>query len=82
MTTVSENSDVIHYSEDQFVSDSSFASSESNLDFEEDVIKMNACTCAMLSRAHKMDCPISSRNRYALFLSVSPGELQDDKEGS
>ena len=84
---VSENSDVIHYSEeDQFVSDGGFASSESDWDFEEDIMKMSACTCtcATLSRALKMDCPMSSRNRYAshsLFPKVSPGESQADKEG-
>ena len=43
---VSENSDVIHYSEEgQFVSDGGFASSESDWDFEEDIMKISACTC-------------------------------------
>ena len=43
---VSENSDVIPYSEeDQFVSDGNFASSENDWDFEEDT---SACTLRMV----------------------------------
>ena len=49
-------------------------------------MKMSACTCtcATLSQAHKMDCPMRLGNHYAshpLFPKVSPGESQADKEG-
>ena len=47
-----------------------FASSESDWDFEEYIIKMSACTCTTLSWVHKMDCPTSSRNHYASCSSV------------
>ena len=54
----SESSDVIHHSEedlsDGFFSESSVASSKSDLGFEDDIIRMSACTCmcGTLCRAH------------------------------
>ena len=59
MTTECLRSDVIHYSEeDQFDLDGGFASSQSNWDFEEDIMKTSACTCMCrtLSLVHKIDC--------------------------
>ena len=42
---------------------------------------MSTCTCGTLSRAHKTDCPMSSRNRYpscTLFPKVSCDESHTD----
>ena len=66
------------------MADGSVASSESDWDFVEEIISMNACTCGTLGRAHKTNCPMSSRNRYAshtLFPKVSSGECRADDQG-
>ena len=33
--------------------------------FEDDIISGIICLCGALGRAHKKDCPLNSRNRYA-----------------
>ena len=67
---VSENSDVIGVSEDSLTDEEGFsleertASSDSDWCFEDDILRhtCSECTCGAISRAHKKDCPLSSRN--------------------
>ena len=67
---VSENSDVIGVSEDSLTDEEGFslkehaASSDSDWCFEDNILRHSECTCGAMSRAHKKDCPLSSRNRY------------------
>ena len=78
----SENSDVVQLSDDPLSdvhvaegsSELGVPSSDSDWCFEDDIISGSLCTCGAYCRAHKKDCPLSSRNRYAgrtLFPKVS-----------
>ena len=86
----SENSDDIEFSENSLSdadgsSEGGVASSESDWCFEDDIISGNVCTCGAISRAHKTDCPLSSRNRYVgrtLFPKASSGNCQVDESGN
>ena len=69
----SEDGDVIYYSEDSRSDAESIALNEgmptptgdSSWCFEDDIISGIICLCGALGRAHKKDCPLNSRNRYA-----------------
>ena len=66
----SENSDAIGVSEDSLTNEEGFsleehaASSDSDWCYKDDILRHIECTCGAISRAHKKDCPLSSRNRY------------------
>lgn len=79
---MSENSDVMTFTDDilsdaeDFSSEDSEAMSNSEWCFEDDIIT-DMCICGAGGRAHKKDCPMSSRNRYPsciLFPKVPPGD--------
>ena len=79
---VSENSDVMTFTDDilsdaeDFSSEDSEAMSNSEWCFEDD-ISTDMCICRAGGRAHKKDCPMSSSNRYPsciLFPKVPPGD--------
>ena len=81
--TESENGDAVHSSLESPSSESSVISEESDWCFEDDIISGNVCTCGAISRAHKKDCPLSSRNRYggrALFPNPSSADTPADKK--
>ena len=66
---VSENSDVMTSTDnilseaEDFSSEDSEAMSNGEWCFEDDIIT-DMCICGAGGRAHKKDCPMSSRNRY------------------
>ena len=50
--------------------------------FEDDIISGNLCLCGALGRAHKKECPLNSRNRYAgctLFPMANSGKGDESK---
>ena len=64
IVTQSASSDV----STSLLSDAQDILSEGSIDsdwcFEDDVVSSDFCICGAGSRAHKKDCPMSSRNRY------------------
>ena len=67
--------DILSEAED-FSSEDSEAMSNGEWCFEDDIIT-DMCICGAGGRAHKKDCPMSSRNRYPsciLFPKVPPGD--------
>ena len=80
-----EDGDIVYYSEESQSDAGSIALKESVLTptansswcFEDDIISGNLCLCGALGRAHKKECPINSRNRYAgctLFPKADSGK--------
>ena len=69
----SEDGNVVYNSEDSLSDAESIALKESVLTstandswcFEDDIISGNLCLCGALGQAHKKECPLNSRNRYA-----------------
>lgn len=61
----SVNSDVMPMlSDEESSSDDFILSSDSGYCFEDDISTGDLCTCGAGGKAHKKDCPMSSRNRY------------------
>ena len=74
--TESENGDAVHSSAES-PSESSVISEESDWCFEDDISSGIVCTCGTISRTHKKDCPLSSRNRYS-GRTLFPNPASDD----
>ena len=64
--TVSANTNTVHTisDEDEVSSDDFILSSDSDYCFEDSIFTGDLCTCGAAGKAHKKDCPMSSRNRY------------------
>ena len=49
---------------DNYSSDESESTSSDDWCYEDDIISSDMCVCGALGRAHKRDCPMSSRNSF------------------
>ena len=81
--TASTNSDAVISSPESTSEVDSEVGEESDWCFEDDIIGGNVCTCGTFSRAHKKDCPLSSRNRYGgrtLFPEPSSADTPANKK--
>lgn len=71
----SVNSDAIPMlSDEESSSDDFILSSDSDHCFDDDIFTGDLCTCGAGGRAHKKDCPMSSRNHYNASRVLFPGD--------
>ena len=77
--TSSVNSDAMPMlSDEESSSDDFILSSDSDFCFEDDILTGDLCTCGAGGKAHKKDCPMSSRNRYHTGRVLFPNDPSAD----
>ena len=74
--TKSANIDTL--SDEEFSTDDFIPSSDSDCCFEDNIFTGDLCTCGAGGRAHKKDCPMSSRNRYHTGRVLFPSDPSAD----